>query len=560
MGWFFFTEKNFLTYHNWEEVLIAVICLTIALRSFWFLSRSKPAFDPEQKSKIFLTGAAFLILSASSLTHAFIHANHLNLNLLYQTLLGYCLGFLTLIVAISSEKPVSKVFFPLLYLPLLVLLLPDIYERFPIFGEFRPLVWIGVAYLAGHVCMLHCAIFYRTRNKMLLWSAAGFLFICISAIFLFFPTAIGSSMWLHGHLFRPIGFMVLLLAMPRPTFSGLEGSILYRAISAYSLLAAIPLLVFGAVLFYENINPIHVDVRRLLVFLLFLVTFASALIFGLGLIIRLVRPILSLKKSVDLFSEEGLDKSIAVTSNDEIGQLTKTFNGMMVKLKNSAEEQERLSRLAATGELAATLAHEIKNPLNAIGGASSYIRKNSKGSLVEEFTKIISEEADRINKLTGNLLDFAKPLQSEFHLNDINVLARKILLLLGNEAKEQGLKLNAALSEDLPKVLCDQNQIKQVLLNLMINAFDATGKKGEVTVSTVFMQGQVLLSVADNGKGIPPENIKQLFNPFFTTKTRGTGLGLAISKKIARENHGDLIVESTPGQGSKFTLVLPRGI
>lgn len=504
-------------------------------------------------------GSAFAILGLSSLIHAGIHALHLNLNLLYLTLLGYCLGFLTLIVAISSARPQSKKKFPILFLPLLLLFFPEIYNRFPIFREFRPLVWIGVAYFAGVVCTLHGAAFYLTKNRNILLSAVGFLLVCISSIFLFFPAAIGSPMWLHGHLFRPVGFLVLLFSVNRSGFTRLGSSILYRAMTAFSLLAAIPLLIFGTMVFYEHINPIDISGRRLLVFVLMLVTFASALIFGLGMIFRLIMPILELKESVDRLVDEGLSKSIEVKSSDEIGALSNAFNEMVVKLGQAVDEQERLCRLAATGELAATLAHEIKNPLNAIGGAACYIRKNYQGRLIEEFIKIISDEVSRINKLTTTLLGFAKPLQPETAPCDINKLVQETIFLLDKEAQEQQIHLTARLDDELPVVHCDSNQIKQILINLIINAFDAIAGAGEVVVTTSRANGRIVITVRDSGTGIDPETIKYVFNPFFTTKTRGTGLGLAISKKIAREHRGDLAVESVQGAGSTFTLTLQGG-
>ncbi len=118
------------------------------------------------------------------------------------------------------------------------------------------------------------------------------------------------------------------------------------------------------------------------------------------------------------------------------------------------------------------------------------------------------------------------------------------------------MALNEDLDADLPLVNCDYNQIKQVLINLLINALDAVDEHGAITVRTVHKKNKTYLSVEDNGTGILPEIIGNIFNPFFTTKTRGTGLGLAISKKIARQHGGDLNVESTPGKGSTFTLVL----
>jgi signal transduction histidine kinase len=229
---------------------------------------------------------------------------------------------------------------------------------------------------------------------------------------------------------------------------------------------------------------------------------------------------------------------------------------MLNRLDNAIEEQERMCRLAATGELAATLAHEIKNPLNAIGGAASYLGKNTKGSLAKEFVSVITSEVSRINKLTSTLLSFSKTAAPEPTPTDLNKLAKEALYLLSKESPDLQVSLVEDLDPDLPLVDCDYNQIKQVVINLLINALDAVGEQGIIKVKTGRTKNGTYLAVEDNGTGIPPEIIQNIFNPFFSTKTRGTGLGLAISKKIAREHGGNLTVQSKPAKGSTFTLVL----
>ncbi len=546
---------EWITYHIAEEYLIALICFLIAYRAF--KSSRTTRLTEEIKSRIFLIGSGFTLLGINSAVHAFIHGFQMNQNLLYQTLLGYCLGLLTLITAVSSEKPWNKKFLPLFYIPLLVLLHPNVYTIFPIFGTFRPLVWVFISYLSGLVCMLYIGVYYRTKAKKYLYSSLGHAFICTGAILLFFPASIGSTPWIYGHLFRPMGFIILFFSMHHEDLTKLTGSVLYRTLTAFSLLASIPLLVYGTVVMYENINPIGFMGRNVIVFILLLITLASALIFGLGLIISLIRPILRLKDSVSSLVEKGLDEKIEVTGNDEIGELSAAYNEMVVKLRESMSEQDRLTRLAATGEFSATLAHEIRNPLNAISVAASYIKDNYKSKLLKEFTEIIQNEASRINKLTTSLLNFAKPIKPEFEKSDINKLSNEIVSLLKEEARDQTVEIKLETSDNIPLFKFDYNQIKQVLLNLIINSLEAIEKNGHIKIQTDSSNGNVLLSVEDNGKGISDEVMKNVFNPFFTTKTRGSGLGLAISKKIAKEHGGDLLIESVPSKGSKFTLMLP---
>jgi two-component system NtrC family sensor kinase len=337
----------------------------------------------------------------------------------------------------------------------------------------------------------------------------------------------------------------------------LKGSILYRTLTAFSLLASVPLIVYGTVMIYENLTPINIIGRSVIVFVLLLVTLASALFFGLGLIISLLKPILQLKDSVSRLVDRDLDEKLELSSNDEIGELSDAYNDMVARLRKSVAEKDRLSRLAATGELSATLAHEIKNPLHAIDVAATYLRNNYKGKLINEFIRIIQVESSRINKLTTSLLNFAKPVTAEVTKGDLNELVAEIVSLLREESAERNIRIELKQMQDTPVFPFDYNQIKQVLLNLLINAFDAVEGEGLVIIETGSFNGNILLSVEDNGKGISDEDVENIFNPFYTTKTRGTGLGLAVSKKIAREHGGDLIIDSSPDKGCKFTLVLP---
>jgi two-component system NtrC family sensor kinase len=345
--------------------------------------------------------------------------------------------------------------------------------------------------------------------------------------------------------------------MNRQELMNLKESMLYKFLTTFSIMAAAPVLVFGLIVFYETIHPLELNTKRIIVFLLLLITLVSTLIFALILIIRLMRPILRLKETVNEIADEKLDIQIVTDRNDEIGKLSRAFNDMVVKLHHSFLERDRLSRLAATGELSATLAHEIKNPLNAIGSAALYIKKNFKGSLIREFVTMIYDEVLRINKLTSNLLNFAKQSNPEPKPSDINKLVSETVNLLKEECEERGLNIETELQNDIPITSFDYNQIKQVLINLLLNAFDSDTKDGRIKITTELANGNVLLSVQDNGRGISAESMKNIFNPFFTTKTRGTGLGLAITKKTVKEHGGEIAVESIPGKGSTFSLSLP---
>lgn len=548
---------SWLDYHNIEEVLIAALSLSVSIRAY--LNGRANAWDKENRARLFIYSSGFFILSLSSTIHSLIHIIPLNENMLFQTLTGYSLGLLLIILSISSKEPEKKTLLPfLLYMPLIVLLLPDIYKGLPDFKLFRPLIWIVFAYLSGVLSILHIAMYQNSSIRSLLYMSMAYALLAISGVFLFFPSAIGSTPWLHGHLMRPVGFLIISISLKEDVFRCPRGSILYKTLSAFSLLAGIPLIFLGITILYQEISPIDIIGSRLLVFLMLLITLIVSLIFGIGVITRLINPILNLKKEVDYVKEKGLSHRVHISpSRDEIEDLATSFNSMVSDLERSVSEQLRLSRLAATGELAATLAHEIRNPLNAIQGAASYIRKNFRGALLTEFLKIINEEVSRINKLTTNLLNFARPIKPYLSPSNLNGIVKNTVDLIRNEFDEKGVNLSIELDETLPDALIDQNQIKQVLINLLINALDATDSGGSVRIVTGSSNGRIMVSVIDSGRGIKKEDIKNIFNPFFTTKTSGTGLGLAISERIAKEHGGEITVESNEKRGSRFSLFIP---
>ena len=550
-----------MKYHIGEEFLIAFICLFLgikALRNYLKYSTGKQEISPEITNRIYLVSMGFFLLAVNSALHSVIHVFELSSNLLFHTLFGYSLGFLLLIFSISFRDPSGKKFLPLiLYLPFFIILLPWIYPLLPPFTEFRPLVWVLITYLSGILFMLFVALFQNTRLKSYLRMSLGFLLVAISGIFLFFPSSIGSVPWTLGHLMRPLGFIVLLFSLKEENLINLKGSILYRALISFSLLAAIPLLFFGVAIFYEEINPLGTIERRFLIFALILFTLIAALIFGIGTVIRLIKPILELQKGVDSLSTEGFEKEIKINTGDEIEELTGAFNKMVHDLKGSIKEQERLSRLAAMGELAARLAHEIRNPLNAIEGAASYISKNYKGELLYEFLHIIREEVSRINILTTSLLSFAKPVLPQSSLSDINEVVNETVNLINQEFMDKEIMLDVYLNRDIHNTMFDRNQIKQVIINLLLNALEVSEKGHKVEVTSERSDGLIVVSVKDSGKGISEKEMENIFKPFYTTKTKGTGLGLAIAEKFLKEHGGEIRVESTNGRGSKFSLYLP---
>jgi PAS domain S-box-containing protein len=241
--------------------------------------------------------------------------------------------------------------------------------------------------------------------------------------------------------------------------------------------------------------------------------------------------------------------------------------------KRAAEELERqmaarvtaaeagmlqAARLAAVGQLAASIAHEINNPL--------YAARNSLYLLEDELTPdhpgapflaIARDELGRIAGIIERMRDFYRPPRGEQSLCDLNRLAEETLAVASLNTRHNAIQLRFDPTLDLPPVLANGDQLRQVLLNLLLNALDATPEAGTVTVRTKANPGMALLEISDTGVGIPPELREHLFEPFFTTKPTGTGLGLSISAHIVTQHHGQIDVESTPGKGSTFRVALP---
>jgi len=249
--------------------------------------------------------------------------------------------------------------------------------------------------------------------------------------------------------------------------------------------------------------------------------------------------------------------------------------GVVVILKDMSEvkeQQERLlqaARLADIGQLAAGVAHEINTPLASIAlRAESLLRSASDPRLQEidsfknfgRYLKTIDEEIFRCKKIISALLEFSRVRKPEVRDTDLNGLAEKASDLVGHQMRLKQVALELRLETDLPRIPADDGQLRQAIIALLMNALDATSGGGKVEVSTR-REGDsaVSLTVADDGPGISPEHLSKIFSPFFTTKPvgQGTGLGLAICHGIVTAHGGEIRVESEPGRGARFSLVLP---
>jgi hypothetical protein len=229
------------------------------------------------------------------------------------------------------------------------------------------------------------------------------------------------------------------------------------------------------------------------------------------------------------------------------------------ELQTTHDRLVHAERLAAVGNMAGHVAHEIRNPLVAIGGfARSLMRLAKDNESIHNVAQIIAEEVMRLERILANVMLFTKFPKPSFQFADLNATIDEACKLLQSEAEQHNVKLIKTLAPGLPKLLLDPIQINQMLVNLMRNGIQSISGHGVVEVSTQFAEPQeVLLVVRDTGSGIPANVLDNLFNPFFTTKPDGTGLGLAICQQIVGDHGGRIGVDSQVGHGTVFSISFP---
>lgn len=229
------------------------------------------------------------------------------------------------------------------------------------------------------------------------------------------------------------------------------------------------------------------------------------------------------------------------------------------KLSEAEEAMRRTERLAALGQLTAGLAHELRNPLGTIRASAEMLGKRVAGSddIAAELTSYIAGEVDRANTLVGRFLDFARPLSLRKSAVDVNALADRAVEALVREKAERTGRIHKNLDPTVKIVQADADLLERVLVNLIVNALEASPEEATVTVKTRQTAEAVEITVLDRGQGVEIEHREQIFNPFFTTKATGVGLGLAISARIVGEHGGAIRVDSEPGRGAAFTVSLP---
>jgi len=322
------------------------------------------------------------------------------------------------------------------------------------------------------------------------------------------------------------------------------------------------------------------------------------IVFSFGIARLLVQPILKLNKTAQKIGNGDLTVKVDIESGDELEELGGSFNQMTVDLKKSRDEIEKYSRtleqrveertrqlkeaqvqvvqsakMAAIGQLAAGVAHEINNPLGGIlGYAQLSLTKLQKLNFgpeelktfqeYQEYLKHIERESQRCKQIVENLLTFSRRASEPFQPQDVKSVMENTLSLLRYSLEKQNIKLNTEYASNLALVMGNANQLQQVFTNIIINAQHAMPEGGKLNISIGTQEEEkknIRISFQDTGCGIPKENLERIFEPFFTTKQKwqSIGLGLSICYQIIQQHNGEILVSSEIDKGSIFTVVLP---
>lgn len=311
-----------------------------------------------------------------------------------------------------------------------------------------------------------------------------------------------------------------------------------------------------------RVNEIIANSKRVLFYSFWAILLSAIIVshFVSQKILRSLRMIERLTKSI---SEGNFHKIEGIKSRDELGSVIDAINSMAEELSHREEQIIQSKKLASIGILTAGVAHELANPLNNISMiAQTYEEVYDKLSKEEriEFMRKVEGETERMKEIIKNLLDFSRPKEPNLKRADINATIQKTIKLMQNSLDVSNIETKLDLKDGLPPVFIDEHQIQQVFVNLITNAVQAMPGGGTLFICSRegSINGLVEVTIMDTGKGIPPEFLPHIFDPFFSTKGEvGTGLGLSVSYGIIKNHRGNIRVESKVGGGTTFTIDLP---
>lgn len=274
---------------------------------------------------------------------------------------------------------------------------------------------------------------------------------------------------------------------------------------------------------------------------------------------RVLLPLSLVIRRAGAVADGDLSVREAIDSGDEIGELSATFEGMVQAIAQAREKLLATERLAAIGKMAAHVTHEVRNPLSSIALNLDLLEEELSAEELEAraLVQAIGREVARLSRLSDQYLSMARRKAPELEECDVGALVRSSVEFMRPEVEGHGLELSLHVEPELPWIMVDEGQIRQVIFNLVRNAREAMPDGGSIEVKVHGLHQNLVISVADTGPGVPQEEIEQLFDPFFTTKSHGTGLGLAVTRQILTAHGGQLSYKNSEPRGSMFTMEIP---
>jgi len=277
---------------------------------------------------------------------------------------------------------------------------------------------------------------------------------------------------------------------------------------------------------------------------------------------RVLAPLTVVTARANAVARGDLTPHPTVDTNDEIGELATTFEGMVGAIQRARSELVQAERLATIGKMAAHVTHEIRNPLSAIGLNVELLEEEvAAGGDTESMALVqaVKSEIDRLSRIAEQYLSVARRPAPHLERERVDDLVRELCAFLRPELDRANVRLEIEVQEGLPEVDLDESQLRQALVNLIRNAREAMPKGGTLTVSVARAESGdgVEIRIDDEGAGVPEELLATIFDPFFTTKQRGTGLGLAVTREIVEAHHGIIRCERRSPKGTRFRIVLP---
>jgi len=293
-----------------------------------------------------------------------------------------------------------------------------------------------------------------------------------------------------------------------------------------------------------------------------LLILAATMLFHYWTVRRVTRPILDLTEASSRIAAGDLDASLPAGAPAELGSLVRQFNDMATSLKQARERLVHSAKLSTVGEMVAGISHELNNPLSGIIGHAEYLAgKLAPGAPGREEIDVMLAESKRMKRTLAQLRGLIKPAEAEKTVLDLNNLVQDVFVLVKHDAAKTGVKCDITSAPEPITVNGVPDQIRQVLLNLALNAVQAMPDGGTLSVQTSVMERngkrEARLSISDTGRGMSAAEVAHIFEPFYSTKPGSMGLGLAICREILNRHGGTLIAESAEGRGTKMTVVLP---